>query len=54
MYDSIGSEMQEKRNDYRLITRMKRFKEEINAYRDKLGVNMNVGDVRNENKFKNL
>ena len=31
---------------------MKRFKEEINAYRDKFGANMNVRDVRKENKFK--
>ena len=31
---------------------MKRFKEEINAYRDKLRNNMNVGDVRKKNKIK--
>ena len=31
---------------------MKRFKEEISAYRDELGPNTNVDNVRKENKFK--
>ena len=52
MDDLIGSEMQEKRSNCRWITRMKRFNEEINTYRDKLGANMNVGDIRKENEFK--
>ena len=52
MDDLIGSEMQEKRSNCRWITRMKRFNKEINAYRDKLGANMNVGDIRKENEFK--
>ena len=31
---------------------MKRFKEEVNAYGDTLGANMNVGDVRKYDTFK--
>ena len=53
MDDLIGSDMQAKRSNCRWITRMKRFKEEINAYRDRLGANMNTGDVRKEDKYKN-